>query len=462
MTNSKDKTVTIHFLGGAGTVTGSKYLLVTGGKKLLIDCGMFQGLKELRLLNWAYPPVNMDEIDFVLLTHGHLDHTGYLPKLVKAGFKGRIIGTAPTLEIAKLILFDSARIQEEEANRANKYGFSKHHPARPFYDTKDVEETLPHFHSAEPEQWISFGEDIRARFCYNGHILGATFIELEAGGKRFVFSGDVGRENDPLMYPPQKPKQADVLFIESTYGDRLHPSDDVKAALAAVINRTLERNGTVIIPGFAVERMQLLLYLLAQLRMKNAIPDVPVYMDSPMGKEMLSVFRSFPQWHKLSEKECAEVFGPVHVVESFRETQTVLDNPQPKIVIAGSGMATGGRVLSYMQKYIGDERSTLLLAGYQADGTRGRKLLEGEKTVKIYGKIYEVNAEVTLVEGLSAHADQGELLRWMSQLSQAPEKIFIVHGEASGSQGLQQKIQQQYGWESTIPGLFDIVEIPAV
>lgn len=451
--------ITINFLGAAGMVTGSKYLVTAYGKRLLVDCGMFQGLKELRLLNWDFPPVNIPDIDLVLLTHGHLDHVGYLPKLVKAGYRGNIIGTTPTMEIATIILKDSAKIQEEEAERANRYGYSKHKPAKPFYDMKDVEQTLAHFKSVPEDEWIRLDERIRARFRYNGHIIGATFIELEIGPRRLVFSGDIGRENDLLMRPPEKPELADVLFIESTYGDRLHPADEGRTQLADAVNRTISRGGTVIIPSFAVERAQLLMYLLWQLHEDHEIPDCPVYLDSPMGRDVLEVFHSFTNWHKLSPDECTRMCRRVHRTSSFSETQSVIDNPKPKIVIAGSGMATGGRVLSYMQKYLGDEKSSILLAGFQAEGTRGRRLLEGEKTLKIYGKEYEVKAEIISIEGLSAHADQEELLGWMSKLKRAPEKIFIVHGEPAAARTFREKIRARYGWESVIPKLFDIEEI---
>ncbi len=452
--------ITINFLGAAGMVTGSKYLVTAFGKQLLVDCGMFQGLKELRLLNWEYPPVNIPDIDLVLVTHGHLDHVGYLPKLIKGGYRGNIIGTKPTLDIATIILKDSAKIQEEEAERANRYGYSKHKPAKPFYDMRDVENTLTHFKAIPEEEWINLDEQIRARFRYNGHIIGATFIELEIGSKRLVFSGDIGRENDLLMRPPEKPERADVLFIESTYGNRRHPVDEARSQLADAVSRTISRGGTVIIPSFAVERAQLLMYLLWQLHEDREIPECPVYLDSPMGKDVLEVFHAFTNWHKLSPEDCTRMCNRIHRTSSFSETQSVIDNPRPKIVIAGSGMATGGRVLSYMQKYLGDEKSSILLAGFQAEGTRGRRLLEGEKTLRIYGKDYDVKSEIISIEGLSAHADQEELLGWMSKLKHAPEKIFIVHGEPAAAQAFGEKIRERYGWDAVRPKLFDIVEIP--
>ncbi|CAN5418609.1 hypothetical protein BH09BAC5_BH09BAC5_17920 [soil metagenome] len=296
--------VTINFLGAAGTVTGSKYLIEVFEKKYLIDCGMFQGLKKLRLLNWEFLPVDVTTIDAVLLTHGHLDHTGYLPKLIKSGFRGRIYGTLPTLEIAEIILKDSAKIQEEDAERANRHGYTKHKPAKPFYDLEDVEETIPHFKAEPLDEWISLDEKIRFRYRYNGHIIGATFIEMDIAGKRFVFSGDVGREHDLLMRAPAKPEKADVLFIESTYGDRLHPLDGSEMRLAEIVNKTIERAGTLIIPSFAVERIQSVMYILWRLLQKKSIPEIPIYMDSPMGKNVLEVFHKYHDWHKLPIEDC--------------------------------------------------------------------------------------------------------------------------------------------------------------
>ncbi|HTL80449.1 MAG TPA: MBL fold metallo-hydrolase [Bacteroidia bacterium] len=452
--------ITINFLGAAGTVTGSKYLVQAFGKKLLVDCGMFQGLKKLRLLNWEFPPVNIHEIDAVLLTHGHLDHCGYLPKLVNAGFHGTIHGTLPTLEITEIILKDSAKIQEEDAERANRHGYTKHKPAKPFYDLKDVDETLPHFKAEPLDEWIHFDEGIKFRFRYNGHIIGATFIELEIGGKLLVFSGDIGREHDLLMRPPLRPSAADVLFIESTYGDRLHPSDKSDVRLAEVVNQTYARAGSIIIPSFAVERTQTLMFLLWQMVEKKTIPDLPIYMDSPMGTNVLEVFHKYHEWHKLPIEDCVKMCERIRLVKSPKETKTIVADYHPKIVIAGSGMATGGRVLAYLDKYLGDEMSTILLVGYQAEGTRGRDLLEGKQEIKLHGQMHKVKAHIEEIEGLSAHADQRELINWMSDLKKSPEKIFIVHGETKGANGLQAKIKERYGWESVIPELYSIYEIP--
>ena len=451
--------IKVHFLGAAGTVTGSKFLIDTGENKILVDCGLFQGLKKLRLLNWDYPPVDPAEIDTVVLTHGHMDHTGYLPRLMKMGFNGPIHGTRPTLEIAEIILLDSAKIQEEEAKKANKEGYSKHHPAEPLYDLKDAERAIKRFNSMPEGEWMELFPDVNIRFQYNGHIIGATFIEMDVLGKRFVFSGDIGRTEDLLMRAPKKPEKADVLFMESTYGDRLHPDEDLEEKLKEIIRNTYERGGTLIIPSFAVERTQTLMYIIWKLKHQNDIPAMKLIMDSPMGANVLQVFNNNREWHKLLPEEYTQMCQAFHIVTSYKETWEMISDTKPKIVIAGSGMISGGRVLTYLQQYIGKLETTVLLAGYQADGTRGRKLLEGADTLKIYGKEYPVEAEILNLEVLSAHADQGEMLDWLSDLEKAPEHLFIVHGESEASATFASKIKQQYGWDSVIPELYSIVEI---
>ncbi len=448
----------VHFLGAAGTVTGSKYLIEVFEKKIMVDCGLFQGLKKLRKLNWSYLPIDITTIDAVLLTHAHLDHTGYLPRLVKSGFKGKIYGTAPTLDIAEIILRDSAKIQEEEAAQANEKGYAKHRPAKPLYDLRDVDRTLIRFEEVPLNQWLSLSKDIKVRYQYIGHILGATFIEIDVGGKRLVFSGDVGREEDYLLYEPQKPERADLLFLESTYGDRLHPKDDIAQKLLQIIRQTYQEGGTLIIPSFAVERTQTLMYLLWQFREKGLLPDIPVYMDSPMGANVLQVFHRSANWHKLPKKDCDKMCDHIQIVKSFRETWEIIDNKRSKIVIAGSGMVTGGRVLTYLSKYLDKPETRVLLVGFQAEGTRGRQLLEGAHEVKIYGQYYPVKAKIIALQGLSAHADQLELLNWLKEIKNKPERVFIVHGEAHAADVLRVKIKDTFGWKCTIPELYSIEE----
>jgi metallo-beta-lactamase family protein len=451
------KEVNIHFLGAAGTVTGSKFLLEFSGKKILIDCGMFQGVKKLRELNWQQLPVISSEIDLVLLTHGHLDHCGFLPRLVNMGFSGEIWGTAPTMEVAEIILLDSAKIQEEDADRANKEGFTKHTPANPLYKIDDVEKTVSRFKTQPEGVWIEADEGLSIRFRYNGHILGATFIELDIFGTRFVFSGDIGRKNDLLLRDPEKPDKADFLFIESTYGGRLHPKEDMTEKLADVINETIEKGGTLIIPSFAVERAQLLMFMIWQLHVRGKIPaGLPVILDSPMGVNALTIFKKHHEWHKLNDQECESMCSRVHPVQSFKETWEIIDNPQPKVIIAGSGMVTGGRVLTYLQQYIGRPETTVMLAGYQAEGTRGRHLLEGASELKFYGKYYPVKARIEYLQGLSGHADQAELIEWVSNIRTPPEKIYILHGEPQSADMLRLKLKEIYNWEAAVPDLFEI------
>jgi metallo-beta-lactamase family protein len=447
--------IKIHFLGAAKTVTGSKFLIETPLKNIMIDCGMFQGLKELREHNWADLPINVPSVDLVLLTHGHLDHIGYLPRLVKQGYHGPIIGTAPTLSIAEIILRDSAKIHEEEAEKINSEGYSKHDPALPLYTKADVEKTIGLFQTQKLDEWANVSKEIRYRFQYNGHIIGSTFIDLELYGKRFVFSGDVGRPNDPMLFPPKKPRWADYLFLESTYGNRLHPTQSVEDLLVSLIKETLHDQGTLIIPTFAVERLQTLMYLLWKLYQTNKIPNIPIFVDSPMGNNVISVFKQYPEWHKLSPKEFNTVNEHMHIVTSYRETWEVIDNPRPKIVIAGSGMVTGGRVLTYLQQLVDIATTRVLLVGFQAEGTRGRQLQEGAHEIKIYNKYYKVKAAVHHIETLSAHADQNELLDWVSEIKNIPEQVFLIHGEPTALDTLRVKLQDSYHWNSTVPGLYE-------
>ena len=450
----------IHFLGATGTVTGSKYLLERGNTNILIDCGLFQGLKELRLKNWEYPPADASTIDAVLLTHGHLDHTGYLPRLVKQGFKGPIYGSNPTMDIATIILKDSARIQEQEAKRANKEGYSKHHPAKPLYDLDDVDNTLPNFKRIPPGQWLPLFDGIHARFSYNGHILGGTFIELDIYGKYFVFSGDIGRTNDLLLYPPLKPKKADFLFIESTYGGRFHPEEaEAVPVIEKIINETIGRGGSLFIPSFSVERAQLLMMILGGLIKENKIPKVPMIMDSPMGADVLELFQRTRDWHRLDDEACYEMCSYFTVVSSFRETLLIRENKDPKIVIAGSGMLTGGRILNYLEVQAQNPNNTLLFVGYQAEGTRGRRLLDGENGFKAYGKWVSFKMQMATIEGLSAHADHTELLDWMSDLQSKPERIFIVHGEKESGESLKKGIKESYQWDAELPELYSITSV---
>ena len=448
--------VKLNFLGAAGMVTGSKFLIETSEKNILIDCGIFQGLKELRELNWDDLPVDVKSIDIVLLTHGHLDHVGYLPRLLKQGFTGKIIGTAPTLAIAEIILNDSAKIHEEEADKANKEKYSKHNPALPFYTIVDAGKTIKHFEVELEDKWIKLSEHIAYRFQYNGHIIGATFIEIDINGKRFVFSGDIGRQNDYLLENPKTPEWADFLFIESTYGNKLHPDEDIEEVLTTIIKDTIHNKGNLIIPSFAVERLQTLMYILWKLYKKNKIPNIPIFIDSPMGNNVLDVFKRFPKWHKLSMQDYNAMCNHVNIVQSYKETWETIDDKRSKIIIAGSGMVTGGRVLTYLQQLIDEPSTTVLLVGYQAEGTRGRQLLDGAHEIKFYGKYYPVKATIKSVESLSAHADQQDLLDWVSTIKNRPEKVYLVHGEPAALDTFRVKLKNEFNWNVIIPKLTDV------
>lgn len=449
----------IQFLGGAGTVTGSKTLVETGGKRLLIDCGLFQGLKALRELNWAPFPVGPETLDSVLLTHGHLDHCGFLPRLVAQGFNGKIYCTAPTRDIARLILLDSAKIQEEEAAQANERAYSKHAPALPLYTVAEAEYCLRHFHTVAPDTDVLLGDGMSFRFFPAGHIIGACSIALHAEGKVLVFSGDIGRDDDVLMYPPVKPLEADYVFLESTYGNRLHPATHAGLELETLINNTVRKNGTVIIPGFAIERIQSVMYEIWQLLQQQRLPDVPYIVDSPMGISVLEVFEENTKWHKLKPPQCGDMCRMFRMVSSFAETIEILYDQRPKVIIAASGMLTGGRVLKYLEQYISLPETAVILTGFQAEGTRGRKLLEGDKSIKIWGKYYPVRAQVFEISGMSAHADQGGLMNWLSALKKAPVQVFLVHGENESADTLRLKISERFGWDCHVPLLGSSMEL---
>ncbi len=449
----------VTFLGGAGTVTGSKTLVESNGIRILIDCGQFQGIKPLRELNWEPLPILPSTIDCVLLTHGHLDHCGWLPRLVNQGFSRKIYCTSPTKDIAKLILRDSAKIQEEEANQANEGKYSKHEIAEPLYTLEQVEKVLPLFKVVQPNEEVALDAEISAFFTNAGHILGACSITLELEDKTLVFSGDIGRDDDVLMFAPTQPKKADYLFLESTYGNRIHPDEDVKLLLETYINNAFQNGGTVIIPSFAVERAQTIMYLIWQLKQENRIPNMPYIIDTPMGISMLSIFENNKKWHKLSSEDCEAMCNQFSMISDYQETINAIFDKRPKVVIAASGMITGGRVLSYLERYIGLPETTVIIVGYQAEGTRGRKLLDGAKDLKIRGKYYEVQAKILEIEGLSAHGDQNDLLNWLSALENKPKKVFLVHGENQPADELRIKIQEKYGYDCAVPMMGQTAEL---
>lgn len=415
--------------GGAAGVTGSKHLLETGGRRLLIDCGMFQGEKSGRLRNWEPPPFDPGGIDAVLLTHGHLDHCGYLPRLVKSGFRGPIYTTRAGREVTRVILMDSARLQEEDAEQANRAGWSKHAPALPLYDTADVERTLHQFRSAEYGKPLSFGA-VDARFHYAGHILGAAGVLVDDGQTRAWFSGDIGRLYDPVMYPPRPPEAVDALVMESTYGDRRHPEGNPEDHLETILRGILERRAVLLVPAFALGRAQALLVLFDRLLRRRPELEIPIYLSSPMAAAVSDLYRHYPDEHRLSTEDLDAVFARVRIVEYAQRARRLDRKDGPFVLIAGSGMLTGGRILGHLLAHGSEPDNVVLLTGYQAPGTRGRTLLEGGRELKIQGRRLEVKAQVEELRGLSAHADQDELRQWVRAASEPPGQIWLVHGEA--------------------------------
>lgn len=451
--------LSIQFLGAVGTVTGSKHLLSTPKLKILVDCGLYQGLKELRLKNREPFPIDVKAIDVVLITHAHLDHCGYIPLLVKNGYKGPFIMTPPTKELVKLILIDSAKIQEEEARQANEGGYSKHSPAKPLYTEEDVEKALLQFEVKQADEWIHLNEDISFQFLKNGHILGSSFIELKYFDKTIVFSGDIGRYNSDLLPAPTVIKQADVLVLESTYGDRNHPDKDPLDELESVILNTIHKKGNLIIPSFAVGRAQEIMFLINELKEQKRIPTIPVYLDSPMGADATEIFLNNPHWHKLSSKEAYKVARHIEIIRDFHDTDKVLRNEKSKIIIAASGMLTGGRVLNYIQKYGEYHSTTILLVGYQGEGTRGRALKDGDRLLKIKGKSVPIYAEIVSIDSLSAHGDQNDMITWLKAFDHTPPKIFLVHGEPEAQQNFKTKLEEEFESSIEIPTLEQVYHL---
>lgn len=453
------KDISIQFLGAAGTVTGSKTLVRAGKFKILVDCGLFQGLKHLRALNWQSLPFDASELDAVILTHAHLDHTGYLPRLVHQGFEGPIYCSAPTRDITEVLLLDSAKIQEEDADHANRKGYTKHSPARPLYTVQDAKNTIP-FLTAHPEdKWLELAQGIQFRLQNNAHILGATHVDLDIFGIRIVFSGDIGRVDDPMLELPDRPEEADHIIVESTYGNRLHPKIDNEQQFREILRRVQKRNGILIVPSFTVDRAQDFMYLFWKLEQKNDIPKLPIYLDSPMGIDVSKVFNTYHRWHKLGADVFSEVFRNTKMVRSFKDTEQLSLDSKPKIVIAGSGMMNGGRVLTYLKRHLGNPESTIIIPGYQAEGTRGRSIHEGVHEVKIHGEYYPVKAHIEDIRTMSSHADQEGIIRWLSGITKRPDTIFINHGEPDASNALRLKIEKIFGWQVIIPQLEDQFQI---
>ncbi|MEX1183184.1 MAG: MBL fold metallo-hydrolase [Gemmatimonadota bacterium] len=442
----------LRFLGAAGTVTGSRYLVETeGGASILVDCGLFQGLKQLRLRNWAPFPVSPESIDVVLLTHAHIDHTGYLPALLRDGMAGPVMATAPTADLAAIMLPDSGHLQEEEARFANRHGLSRHHPARPLYTRADAERAVERIQPVAFEVDLPVLDGVTARFRRNGHILGSASIMLDVDGVRLVFSGDIGRPDDVLMFAPRTVERADYLVVESTYGGRRHEDIDPAEQLAAVVRETAARGGVVVVPAFAVGRAQALLVQLGRLRAQGAIPPVPVFLDSPMARDVSELVERHAAELRIDADEWRDLTSSVTIVNSVQESKAIDQRRGPMVIVSASGMATGGRVVHHLKVFAPDHRNTILFAGFQAPGTRGQALVDGARTVRIHGADVPVNADVRMLDGLSAHADQEELLEWMHGFEKAPKHTYITHGEPLAADTLRRAIQDRLDWECSVP-----------
>ncbi len=450
----------LKFLGATGTVTGSKYLLQHRNENILIDCGLFQGLKELRLRNWEALPIEPSSITAVVLTHAHIDHSGYVPLLVKNGFTGKIYCSKATYELCRILLPDSGYLQEEDAKRANRYSYTRHEPAKPLYDRREAVNSLDQFQVIDFGKPINLGDGLKVTLSRSGHILGSSFVQISDGDKSILFSGDIGRKNDPVMLTPAIMERADYLVVESTYGDRLHPKDDPLEMIGDIIRTTAARGGSIIIPAFAVGRTQSMLYYIDALKKSGGIPEIPVFLDSPMAINTTKLLNKFKNEHRLSKQHCSEVSQAAEYVQTAEESKALdHNNGMPCVIISASGMATGGRILHHLKFFLGDMRNTILLTGFQAEGTRGARLLKGESEIKIHGKKWPVKAQVATLNNISAHADYGEILEWLGHFKKAPTKVFITHGEPKASEALKIKIEEQYNWNVSLPQYLQEVDL---
>lgn len=441
----------IKFLGAAGTVTGSKYLVTAEGKNILVDCGLFQGLKNLRLKNWEAPPLDPAVLDAVLLTHAHIDHSGYLPLLVRRGFKGRIYCTFGTRALCAILLPDSGHLQEEEARYANKRGFSKHSPALPLYTQAQAETALRQLSPLNFGEEFPLGKGLSFQFLPAGHILGSAMVRLRQGSNSLLFSGDLGRPNDLIMRPPATVRRADYLVLESTYGDRRHASGDPEEELGKVLLRVAERGGVVLVPAFAVGRAQTLLYCIQRLKASGKIPDIPVFLNSPMAVNATNIYCKHFEEHRLTAEQCEAMCGTAKFVNSVEESKALNRKRGPMILISASGMATGGRILHHLKAFAPDPNNAILLAGYQAAGTRGAAMAAGAESIKIHGEYVPVRAEVVKMDSLSAHADYVEILQWLRGLESPPRTVFITHGEPAAADALRRRIEEQFHWKCRVP-----------
>jgi metallo-beta-lactamase family protein len=460
----------ITFLGAAQTVTGSKYLVEANGKKLLVDCGLFEGSRELRQRNWNRLPVDPASIDWVLLTHAHIDHTGYLPRLVRDGFRGPIFADAATHELCNYLLPDSAHLQEEDAAYAGKKGFSRHKPPLPLYTVEESQETLTRFRDIPRSDAFTISPEFSVHPFDAGHILGSCSLALTIteNGKSLVvvFSGDIGRYAQPILKDPQTPPRADYVLCESTYGDRDHPADKNYDLLADAVQRTVKRGGAVVIPAFAVGRTQTLMYVLRQLEDWQRIPRVPVYVDSPMAINVTELYARHHEDHDLvfTREEEQGNHDPlnmheVHMTRTVAESKQINSVNTPCIILSASGMVTGGRILHHLARRLPDSRNAVLLAGYQAEGTRGRALLEHAATVRIHGKDVPVRAEIVELTQFSAHGDRNELTRWLTGFTAPPRRLFLVHGELAAMESFRDRLTANFHWPISLPEYGETFEL---
>lgn len=439
------------FFGAADTVTGSRFLVESGDARVLVDCGLFQGIKALRERNWAPFPVRPDTLDAVVLTHAHIDHSGMVPALVRDGFAGPVYCSSATADLLGVMWPDAAYLQEEEARYRNRKRTTRHAPALPLYTRDDAQRALT---LLRPVPWgseLEVAEGMRALLTPVGHILGASSVRLDDGRVRVAFSGDVGRSDDHMLHPPEPLPPADVLVVESTYGNRLHPGSDPEEALGAIVRRTVERGGIVLVPAFAVGRAQLVLHLLARLRERGELPDVPVFLNSPMAIDATEIFYAHPEAHRLAPEQVAAMGRLARLTPSMEESKALSQRRAPAVIVSASGMATGGRVLHHLKALLGNPRNTVLFCGYQAAGTRGEALLAGVDRIKIHGMYHDVQADVCRLDALSAHGDRDDLLSWLGRTRCAPSTVWIAHGEPAAQDAMRRHVRDTLGWPARVP-----------
>lgn len=447
----------VTFLGATATVTGSKYLVESKGQRVLVDCGLFQGFKQLRLRNWSQQPFDPAALDAVVLTHAHLDHSGYVPLLVRNGYRGPVYATAATKDLCRIMLPDSGHLQEEEAEYANRKGYSRHRPALPLYTEDEARASLKWLEACPFDEDVDLGRELALRFHRAGHILGAASVQLANGDGSILFSGDVGRPHDPIVGGPDDRHDADFLVVESTYGDRRHDPEDPEAELERILRRVLARKGSVVIPAFALGRAQLVLYYLYRLREHGRIPAVPVFLDSPMAVGVTELFCNHETL--LSPDEARRVCGVADYVGSIEESKALDRRKDPVIIVSASGMATGGRVLHHIKALGPDPKNAIVFVGYQAGGTRGAALTHGADSVKIHGEYVSIRAEVTNLGNLSAHADQQELVDWTASFKRPPRRTFVTHGEPRAADALRQRLERELGHEVTLPEYRETIDL---